>query len=67
MKDLLWYEDLLFWFLLRSPRINHITVELVRDTDDDQEDEELDDPELDFVPLLEKIYKSPSAETKHKG
>lgn len=57
------YEDLMLLILARSPRIARITVQLDDDAyPEDGEDDELDDPEFDFVPLLEHLYRSPSAE-----
>lgn len=63
MTKLRWYEDLLLWLISRSPRISRIRVELTSAApDDSDDDEQLDDPELDFVPFLEQMYQGPSAE-----
>lgn len=67
MTKLRWYEDLLLWLISRSPRISRIRVELVTATHDDtDDDEELDDPELDFVPFLEQMYRGPSADRREQ-
>lgn len=70
MTELRWYEDLLFWFLLRSPRISQITIDLAADdegtSEDPDDDEELDDPELDFIPFLEQMYRGPSADRREQ-
>lgn len=67
MTKLRWYEDLLLWLISRSPRISRIRVELVTTTTpDDTDDEKLDDPELDFVPFLEQMYRGPSAERREQ-
>lgn len=65
-----WYEDLILLILARSPRIHRITVELPSDftnfpTEDD-EDDELDDPEMDFIPFLEHLYRRPSADHRER-
>lgn len=65
MIKLRWYEDFLLWLLIRSPRIDRITVEQFPagySPEDDDPDDELDDPELDFIPFLEHLYRGPSAE-----
>lgn len=67
MTKLRWYEDLLLWLVSRSPRISRIRVELVTTTPaDTDDDEELDDPELDFVPFLEQMYRGPSADRREQ-
>lgn len=57
-----WYEDLMLLCLSRSPRIFRIVVQLQPHEDDEDGDDELDDPDLDFVPFLEHLYRSPSAD-----
>lgn len=65
-----WYENLLLWLLIRSPRIDRIVVEQFHPRpgptpeDDDGPDEALDDPELDFIPFLEQMYRGPSADRR---
>jgi len=66
MTKLRWYEDLLLWLISRSPRISRIRVELVPATPADTDDEKLDDPELDFVPFLEQMYRGPSADRREQ-
>lgn len=70
MLPLRWYEELLLWILMRSPRIDRIVVMQQApdpDPEDDGPDEELDDPELDFIPFLEQMYKGPSADRREQG
>lgn len=60
-----WYEHWLLKFLVRSPRINSIQVELP--TEDDEDDVDDERHEADLRQQLEWIYHGPSADEEEQG
>lgn len=62
-----WYEQWLLEFLVKSPRISRIMVEIPVDEAEEEDDVDDERHEADLRQQLEWIYHGPSADEEEQG